>query len=247
MHATPVNELHTACDDLETKIMRYTMEHAQDSDSENEEYDEQNPNSQGDQRKTLAKLRSIGRKHHAPVFRIPQGPPGKVKKEQEPKCSSGNNFEVFVETSEFSAVQVAETTKDAEFGKGFLGSGRVEDSLKEDPDYQANFFIKYKCYRVNQYQALFGFFDYREKVDLHFSNEENLSKAGKQMENCKIKIRNPPEIEPEFEVFNDDSTSLNLNEKQKSRLRLKLRKAYVKEMSIEEGYAKRILAAKTEK
>lgn len=114
----PFTDLHAARDELEAKIMYHTKKQAQDSDSDNEESD---PYSLGN-RETLSKLRGLGRKHHAPIIRIPQGPPGKVK-QYEPTTTSRNTFEVFVEDKQ----------------QGDASINKLSDELKDDPDYQVKF------------------------------------------------------------------------------------------------------------
>lgn len=126
----PLTDLHNARDELETKIMCHTRKHAHDSDTDMDE-EETNSDFMGN-RETLSKLRGLGRKHHAPVFRIPQGSPGKVK-QFETLPNSQNTFEVFVEDNTIiNNLNVGDP----------LEHNNLIDELKNDPDYQVIFNLK---------------------------------------------------------------------------------------------------------
>lgn len=89
-------------------------------------------------------------------------------------------------------------------------------------------------------------------MDLDFSTVENASKTS-----CKIVSTGtatkggsrPQNLECEFEVYEDEpevnkeeKPKQKANSKEKSKARLMVKKCFVMETSIEEGYAKRIYA-----
>ncbi|KAI1716357.1 mad3/BUB1 homology region 1 domain-containing protein [Ditylenchus destructor] len=208
MCATPLPSIYTARDELEATALRVSLKESQDSDS-----DEGEPEAfgAGSNRKTLGMLRALGRRKMAPIFRHPQGPPGKIAKT--PMTPAQKSFEVFMDPTPEANIKVNSTVK-----KG----NRIADELRDDPDYQ----------------ALFGFFDDREKIDLQLTNEENMSKSSRKMAQCKApSILVTPIEEPCYEVYGDEDNHTEQSKAPKARLMLK--KILVKN-SIEEEYAFRL-------
>uniref|UniRef100_A0A915E207 Uncharacterized protein n=1 Tax=Ditylenchus dipsaci TaxID=166011 RepID=A0A915E207_9BILA len=188
MCATPLPSLHSATDELEARVLRASVKASENADSDDD--NEMDISDVGSHRKMLGKLRGLGRKHNAPIFRLAQGGPGKISKVQTPAVQK--SFDVFVD----------------------------------------------QCPSA---KALFGFFDDREKVTLHLTNDENLSKSSSKMVASKASIVSQVPV-PDFEVYTD------VVEEQKPKVapkgapqkaKLRIRKCLA-QVSVEEMYALRL-------
>lgn len=106
---------------------------------------------------------------------------------------------------------------------------------------------------------MFGYLDHRSKVDLHLTIDENL-KQSKAWTSCRVKgLKSRTPTEDGFRIYSDDSGNSSSNTpdsdargsdcgtkpgapvaKAPGKQKMRLKKCYAFEMSIEEGYSRRL-------
>uniref|UniRef100_A0A183CI45 BUB1 N-terminal domain-containing protein n=1 Tax=Globodera pallida TaxID=36090 RepID=A0A183CI45_GLOPA len=229
MCAMPLDLLHGAVDELEASVMR-VMRCGTDEISL--------AVSEENSRETLGKLRGLGRRHFAPIIRAAQGPAGTLPSGSSKKTSSrvakakiGDPFEILADESadcisdEYPPTVLFQTPIGTRPGKRSF----IAESLRNDQDYQ----------------TLFGAFDIQEKVDLQITNEENeLNAHGVSASRLPTIPAHTP-AQPNFEIFREAGDDDDGQPKKAARSKLKLRKEYVQSMSVEEGFAHKIVSDKS--
>lgn len=135
MFAMPLPLLHKALDELNALLeFRTSLKNIEEENEEEKfNYDLMNVENC---RETLGKLRGLGRCHIAPIYRIAQGPPGKVLNSVQKSAQKSISFNVFVDQSPAPTV----TQKLILSGTPAVRK-RLIDDLKDDPDYQVNAFF----------------------------------------------------------------------------------------------------------
>jgi hypothetical protein len=143
MCAIPLDSLHQASDELESCVMRVTCQQ-QEEDQPGEEDEASFQNNLEMSRETLGKLRGIGRKHFAPILRVPQGPPGTLSSSSRSKPtkkdkSNLDRFDIF--SDEQKPCQAAASDFQTPICPRVGKKSRIALQLASDLDYQVRLSI----------------------------------------------------------------------------------------------------------
>ncbi|KAF7631037.1 BUB1 N-terminal domain-containing protein [Meloidogyne graminicola] len=213
MNAVPLDLIHKASDELESNIMEMCKQIPEHT-FDNEEFE----NSVESARVTFSRLRGIGRMHFAPIIRLPQEPPGVLSIS---KKSKTDRFEIFTDDRKSSDQYSSAFKTPLAPSKYFVKRSKISESLINDLDFQ----------------ALFGM--PQEHVDLQITNEENQPQTpylnSSKLPNFDLKTP----IENSFCIYEDINSQQKIEGRTKSKL--KLRKELIKEISIEEYFANKII------
>ncbi|KAI6173838.1 Mitotic checkpoint serine/threonine-protein kinase BUB1 beta [Aphelenchoides besseyi] len=217
--AVPISTLHDAKNKLEMRLMRDTMlitQTADDSDHEEQDMEWEDESRESivpsAPRKTFGRLRGVGDRSEAPMFRIARGSPGVIQSKVQ--VAMNDSFEIFTDDQPPAAPQTPTSS---------IPEWSTANEFADDPEYQ----------------ALFGFFHAAPRPGCHLTITENLHDPRRCPTETSTQSTYPI-YGDDFEVYDEKSQSSNGTSKLKvdvKKPKMCVEKKLIKSgISVEENY-----------